>query len=65
MMRRLLLALAVNLAACLFLTGTAQAQSCTFSATNVVFGSVDTLGGGATNTVGTITAQCSSFVGLV
>lgn len=65
MMRRILLALVLNIAACLFLTSAAQAQSCTFSATNVVFGAVDTLGGGTTNTVGTITAQCSSFVGLV
>ena len=44
---------------------TAQAQSCSFSATDVVFGAVDVLGGSATDSSGTIHADCSSFLGLL
>jgi len=42
-----------------------EAQSCSFSATNVNFGAVDTLGSGNTDTVGTITISCSAFLGLL
>lgn len=47
------------------LGGSAMAQSCSFSATDVVFGQVDTLGSGATDTTGTISVSCSSFLGLL
>lgn len=50
-------------AACLALLGsvaTLRAQSCTFTPTDVVFGAVDVLGGGATDGVGNIAIRCSS-----
>ncbi|WP_299505701.1 spore coat U domain-containing protein [Cypionkella sp.] len=64
-MRRILWTLALTIAACFCVASTAQAQSCTFSATNLAFGAVDTLGAGATDTTGTITVRCSAFVGLL
>lgn len=45
--------------------GIAQAQGCSFSATNVNFGTVDTLGSGATDISGTITVNCSALLGLL
>jgi len=53
---------------CLALLGSvtaARAQSCTFTPTDVVFGAVDVLGGGATDGVGNIAIRCPSFLGLV
>ncbi|WP_162300861.1 spore coat U domain-containing protein [Alkalilacustris brevis] len=45
--------------------GAARAQGCSFSATNVDFGTVDTLGSGATDISGTITVSCSALLGLL
>lgn len=45
--------------------GIAQAQGCSFSATNINFGIVDTLGSGATDVTGTITVSCSALLGLL
>ena len=59
--RRWLLAVALVLVG----SGAVQAQTCTFSATAINFGAVDTLGSGAINSAGTITASCSAFVGLL
>ena len=43
----------------------AQAQTCTFSATDVNFGAVDSLGSGATDVAGTVNVRCAAFLGLL
>lgn len=45
--------------------GMARAQTCSFSASDIVFGQVDTLSSGATDTTGTISVSCSAFLGLL
>lgn len=65
---RLLHMLPILLLACLLLffpARDARAQSCTFTATDVVLGPVDVLGTGATSAVGNIHASCSTFLGLL
>ena len=64
-MRRAIAALLGALLLWFGATAAAQAQSCSFSATDVVFGTVDVLGGGATDSSGIIHADCSSFLGLL
>ncbi len=51
------------IAVLLCLTGTARAQSCNFSMTNVDFGSVSLTTGGNANTSGTFSATCSGTPG--
>ncbi|MDP2738278.1 MAG: spore coat U domain-containing protein [Pseudorhodobacter sp.] len=49
----------------LFHASAAIAQTCSFSASDIVFGQVDTLGSGATDTSGTVSISCSAFLGLL
>lgn len=42
-----------------------RAQSCSFSASDIVLGQIDVLGGGATDAVGNIDVNCSTFLGLL
>lgn len=60
--------LRLNLFALLLLlasAGLVRAQSCNFSATDLVLGQVDVLGGGPTDAVGNIAINCSAFLGLL
>lgn len=59
---------AIALAACLSLfalPAPARAQSCTFTASDVVLGPVDVLGNAATTAAGNININCSAFLGLL
>lgn len=64
-MKRAIAALLSALLLWLVAAAAAQAQSCTFSATDVAFGTVDVLGGSATDSSGIIHADCSTFLGLL
>lgn len=62
--RAILLFLIAGLLA-LGLTAPARAQSCTFSASNIVLGPVDVLGSSPTTATGNIAVNCSTFLGLL
>lgn len=47
------------------LAAPARAQSCTFSASNIVLGPVDVLGSSPTTATGNIAVNCSTFLGLL
>ncbi|RWR45739.1 SCPU domain-containing protein [Sinirhodobacter ferrireducens] len=64
-MRRAIAALLSALLLWFGATAAARAQSCSFSATDVVFGAVDVLGGSPTDSSGIIHADCSTFLGLL
>lgn len=60
------LAASFLLAAALLLpAGTARAQSCSFSASDVVLGPVDVLGNAPTAAAGNIAISCSAFLGII
>lgn len=61
MLRPMLFALLLLLVS----AGLVRAQSCSFSATDVVLGPVDVLGGGPTDATGNIAINCSAFLGLL
>lgn len=48
----------------IFLPGLAYAQTCSFSVTNVNFGTVNLLGGGAVDTTATLNVNCSNTLNL-
>lgn len=57
-MRNAVLRSVLILAAILLVPGKSWAQSCSFSVTNINFGSVDTLSGAAADTTGTLNVTC-------
>mgnify|MGYP002721476639 FL=1 len=62
--RAILLFLAAGLLT-LGLAAPVRAQSCTFSASNIVLGPVDVLGSSPTTATGNIAVNCSTFLGLL
>ncbi|MDD7973576.1 spore coat U domain-containing protein [Roseinatronobacter alkalisoli] len=53
------------MASLIFASTAAHAQTCSFSATDVNFGTTDTLGSADTDISGTITVNCSALLGLL
>ncbi|ATX64546.1 Csu type fimbrial protein [Roseinatronobacter bogoriensis] len=65
MIARLICSTICAVAAIVFASTAAHAQTCSFSATDINFGTVDTLGSNATDVSGTITVNCSALLGLL
>ncbi|WJS86521.1 spore coat protein U domain-containing protein [Paracoccus sp. TOH] len=61
LLRPAIIALSLLLAS----AGLARAQSCSFTASDMVLGPVDVLGGSPTDAVGNIAISCSAFLGLL